>query len=409
MANKTGNEPSRLTKKIKARIIIFALYYFVVFGFITPMLNDPGVNHLFNFIKLRHALYGLSLFFYSYFFWKRSSKIFISFFTVSGLFILLIFLQSFFTGFDLLLKSVEERGFIDLNRHLLLSYGLMPFFTPLGIAVLLFQYKGDYYRHILVGLILMNAAWLLSLTRREVFGLFITLFIGFILYAYINRVHIVRIIKSFSLSISFFLFAVVFTGILFPAYMQSGMVLMRSTISVIETGKNITGTRDERLAFFGRKKMVKEFEKSPWLGTGFNNLWRIKKGDRAGYEASDYPFQAALAMAGLAGALFFLPVYLSLIRALRTDIKFFKKNSISYQSLNVIFLLAFIISFIFILMQYMNWLRPVSTAGNASGFYIFLGLYFASRELFYESFIQPCKTPDSCLEMERLSRREDMW
>jgi hypothetical protein len=134
---------------------------------------------------------------------------------------------------------------------------------------------------------------------------------------------------------------IVIVGLIFPTYVRSGYVLVKSTINVIKTGSNITGLRDERLALFGREKMVEEFTKHPLLGTGFNNLWRTSEGERYGYEASDYPFQSALAMSGILGLLFYLPVYIILIRALLRDLKTFRALRASQRNIDQIRFILF--------------------------------------------------------------------
>jgi len=381
------------TNKLKTRIIVFAVYYFLVFGYITPNLRDDSVNNLFNFTKMRFVLYALSMFFFTYTFWKRSYLKFFKLFTISSLIILILFLQSLATNFDILAQTVKPRGFIDLDRHLLLSYGLMPIFTPLGVAFFVFKYKGKFYIQIILGFILMNTAWLVSLTRRHIIGLIVTLIIGLLIFMYINRINILKLGDRFKRIIFIALFLIVVAGVSFPEYFNSTYTLIKSTMSVIETGQDITGKQDERLALFGREKMVEEFNKHPFLGTGFNNLWRTSEGGKLGYEASDYPFQAALAKNGILGLLFYLPVYLILISTLIKDLIFCKNNKHLLGSFEATLLLSFIIHFIFILIQYMNWFLPVSNAGRASSFYILLAAYFASREVFYSkiNFNKPTK------------------
>ena len=383
LLTKSHTLSTKESKKLKTRIIVFAIYYFLIFGYITPSLEDDNVNNLFNFIKMRFALYNLSMFFFTYTFWKRSYLKFFKFFTVSSIIILIIFLQSLITNFEILTTTAASRGFIDLNRIMLLSYGLMPFFTALGVVYIIFKYRGRFSFHILLGFILMNTAWLVSLTRRHILGLIFTLIIGLLIFVYINRTNILKPVGRFNRIIFFILFLLIIVGVSFPKYLNSAYTLIESSISVIKTGENISGKEDERLAFFGRKKMVEEFNRHPFLGTGFANIWRTSEGDKEGYEASDYPFQATLAKNGLLGLLFYLPVYLVLIGTLKNDLIFCKKNKHLLGSFEAALLLSFIIYFIFNLIQYMNWFGPVSNSGRAANFYILLAAYFASREIFY--------------------------
>ena len=210
-------------------------------------------------------------------------------------------------------------------------------------------------------------------------GFVITFIIGLLIFSYINR-------KITDFRVALFSFYDSHCWVNIPTYVRSGYVLVKSTINVIKTGSNITGLRDERLALL-EEKMVEEFTKHPLLGTGFNNLWRTSEGERYGYEASDYPFQSALAMSGILGLLFYLPVYIILIRALLRDLKTFRALRASQRNIDQIsvILLGLMIYFIHTLILYMNWFSPVSNAESVSVFYILLGWYFALREVFYQN------------------------
>ncbi len=369
--------------KIGISIVIFVIYYFIVFGYYTPLLNDPTVDVKFNFIKLRFAFYSFALFFFVFTFWQRSWQVFVKLFVYSSVIILLLFLQSFFTGHEILPTEIVDRGFITIDRNLLLSYGLMPLLTQIGAALIIFNLKTKYKIMLILGFIMINIAWLVSLTRRHILELFITLLIAVLIFNYIKSTDWgfkIKIILRSILGLTGLLFV---TYLIIPNYFYAGIDAIENTIYVIQYGEKITGGVEERLTLFSRYKMVEEFEKSPLLGTGFDNIWRTKEGDQLGYEASDYPFQSALAMAGILGCLMFLPVYLILIKSLYTDIKFLKENKIVLCTLHDLFLLSFIVYFLFTIIQYMNWFFPVSNAGKPM-FFIILGFYFAERNLFYQ-------------------------
>jgi len=374
--------------KIGISIFFFVIYYFFIFGYYTPQLNNSFVDIKFNFIKLRFAFYSFALFFYIFAFWQRSWQVFVQLFIPSSIFILILFLQSFITGYESLPKLVEDRIFVVVERNLLLEYGLMPLLTQIGAALLIFNFKIKYRTMIIVGFVLINIAWLVSLTRRHILELFITLLITAFLFNYVGGMQWgKKFIKVALRSIIGLAGIILVSYFIYPNYFDAGIDAIESSIHVIRYSEDITGQRDERLNFFGRAKMVEEFEKSPLLGTGFDNIWRISDGQAMGYEASDYPFQAALAMAGVIGCLMFLPVYLILIKYLYSDIKFLRQNKISLNSLHDLFFMSYIVFFIFSLMQYMNWFYPVSNAGKPILFIIF-GFYFAARKLFYQEVYQ---------------------
>ena len=84
---------------------------------------------------------------------------------------------------------------------------------------------------------------------------------------------------------------------------------------------------------------------NPVFGTGFDNRWRTHEGDEQGYETSDYPLLAALAMKGLIGVLIFLPIYIILVKTLIRDVKFLKRNNLDTNSKEFFLYMLFILFF----------------------------------------------------------------
>ena len=89
-------------------------------------------------------------------------------------------------------------------------------------------------------------------------------------------------------------------------------------------------------------------------------------------------------MTGIFGLLFFLPVYVLLVKSLISDLKYLRNNKVNYYSMEFFCFILFILYFIYNLMQYMNWFRGVSLSAQSS-WYIYLAMYFASRQLFYNT------------------------
>ena len=77
---------------------------------------------------------------------------------------------------------------------------------------------------------------------------------------------------------------------------------------------------------FGKEFMQDLIVSNYVFGTGFDNRWRTSEGDKAGYEASDYPLLSAIAMSGVIGLLMFLPIYVVLIRTIQVDLKYIRKK-----------------------------------------------------------------------------------
>jgi hypothetical protein len=373
---------SEITKKVQISFLFFAGYYFLVYGYLTPLMNNSNSGFILNFIKIRWAFYSLAIFFFVIRYWRRSWHLFLKLFLFSSLIILSTFLFQIVFGLEILKLNILNRGFINLDRYLMYNYGLMPFLTSLGIAIIVFRFKIKYRNLFLIGLFLINISWVLGLARRHIIGLFLIIVISILLYQVIYISKSSRMIKVIFRTVTFFILIALIAYYAFPTYFKSTGKLFESTINVAAYGKNLSGGKDSRMNLFGRSAMMTEFKNSPFLGTGFNMKWRGSQTEETGYDVSDYPFQAALAMVGIIGLIFFLPVYVFLIKAILKDIGYIRSNKINSSSLSNMILFAFIISNIYGLLQYMNWFSYVSFPENINSL-LSLGLYFASREIFY--------------------------
>lgn len=371
----------RTYNKILKFILIFTVYHFLVFNYFVPVFKETAYSSVkFILIKSRHEAYSIVLFFMTYRFFVRSYKIFFELFLYSSIIILVLFLVTVVTGIDILPIAKASRGFIKIDRIFLDEYGLMPLLIPIGAVIIAFKINIKWRKVIFIAFSLMFLTLLLSLTRREIFGTFIYLFIALILNNYfLNKTLIpfnrVFSVGFYSLIIGFFIY------LSFPKYIGAGIKAIEETFYVIEYGETTSGRKDTRLGL-GKEFMQNLIKENFIWGTGFDNRWRRSFGDKEGYEASDYPFLSAIAMKGILGILIFLPIYLILIKTLHFDIKFIKKYQVNFNTIEFLILVIFIVYFIFDLMQYMNWFKPVSRTKDYV-WYMYLGMFLASRQLFY--------------------------
>lgn len=364
-------------------IIYYVLYLYIVFGFLVPAFKEtPNSSFITVFVKSRTTIFNLFLFVMIYSFFFRSYFIFIKIFMYSSVIVMVLFLISILTGVDILPIEKMNRGFIRIDRIFLIEYGLMPILIPMGIVVFIFKVEINIKRLILFAFGLMFIVWLISLTRRHIFGTIVYLFIALLFYNYYQHKALISISRMISISI-YTLFIGVFLYLAFPEYINAGIKTFEETLYVMINGETKTGVVDQRLGF-NKKFIVDKFIENPIFGTGFDNRWRTAAGGQEGYEAADYPFLSALAMSGISGIIFFLPIYILLIKALFRDIRFFRNTSLGYNSIEFFFIMTFIIFFSFDLIQYMNWFRPVSEQANYE-MYVYLAMYFASRKLYYSS------------------------
>ncbi len=376
---------STLYNKAIKYLVIFLLYYFIVFGYFTPILKlNEGHSFLFFLKKTRTTIYSILLFIMIYHFFVRSNVLFFRMLFVSSIFILILFIATIITGIEILPLDTLNRGFTKTKRIFLKSYGYMPLLIPIGAVVIVFFKKKFAWKNIvLIAFGLMFLGWLLSITRRHIIGTIIYLFLCLTVLNYFQHKALISVKKLFTV-----LIYVVGIGFLisltFPKYIQATTLALEESISVVESGKSSSGGKDARMGF-GKEFMQDLIKENLYFGTGFDNRWRTKEGDEQGYEAADYPLLGAIAMTGIFGLISFLPVYILLVRSLIFDLQYFRNHkNVNYHSLEFFSLIVFIIYFMYEMIQYMNWFSPVSLSGRSS-WYVYLAMYFASRQLFYSS------------------------
>lgn len=375
--------------KIKTYLILFLLYYFIVFGFLTPLINGTNPNSvIFNIIKLRWGFYTVILFFLVYRFFIVSYALFFRLLAISSISILTIFFFSILTGIEILPYIQISRGFVEIDRNLLLSYGFMPFLIPIGTVLIVFKFNIKYRKILIIGAVFMFIAWLISLTRRHIFGTFIVFFISTVYHNFVHKNKFISIAPIFRLLTASSL-VLLLLFITFPKYIGAGIRTIEETISVIQFGVSIEGKKDSRLGF-DKEFIVALFVENPIIGTGFDERWNTSEGDKQGFEASDYPLLSAFAMTGILGVLIFLPVYIILIKALIFDVRFLRKHRFNHRSFETFMLILFIVIFSYSLLQYMNWFAILSNTKKQYNFTITLAMYFASRHIYYSTFKIKC-------------------
>ena len=364
-------------------IIVTALYHFIVYNLFVPIFKGTlSVSNVFVLIKSRHEAYSVALFIMVYRFFIRSHVIFFKSLLYSSIIILILFLISIPLGIEILPVLSMTRGFVDVDRIFLINYGLMPLLIPMGIVVIAFKLKLKWRQLILIGFVLMFLAWLVSLTRRHIFGTLVYLFIAIIFSNYFLNKTLIPFNKVFTV----FFYSVLttfFVYITFPKYIDAGVKTVEETVYVIKYGETSTGKKDVRLGL-GKDFMQKKIKENYLWGTGFDNRWRTGAGDREGWEAGDYPFLSAIAMKGIIGLLIFLPIYLLLIKTIFYDVKFIKKYKVDFHNVEFFMIVLFILFFTFNLIQYMNLFKPISRMKDYD-WYMYLAMYLGSRYLFYNS------------------------
>lgn len=363
--------------KVKRFMIIFILYFYVFYIVIIPKLNHTeNYSLLFSIIKTRRTLYNICLFIYIYEFFKRRWDIFIKTFLLSSIIILVLFVQARITKINILPVNIMNRKFVNIDRNLMISEGLMPLLIPLGIVLAVFKIKTKYYLLIITGFILMSAAYIFELWRRNFIAVFIYAVLAVLIDAYI-RGNLTKILSNALKSLIILVVIITSLYLVTPKYIKAAYIAILETVSVVKDNKTTEGESDVRLGL-NRPFINNLFYRHPIVGTGFDNRWRNHDGDVQGYEAADYPLLAALAMFGVCGIIMFGPVYIMLIRILKSDLQFFRKYYKVNRNVMHLLSISLVIYFIYHLMQYINYFIFISVSENFIN-YFFLSLYLASR------------------------------
>lgn len=379
---------SKTYKKVVRHLIIFLLYYLIIYGYIIPIINDNPGYSTFSFLKKsRKTVYSILIFIMVYRFYIRSYIIFFKTLIISSIIVLALFFITFITGVEILPISTHSRGFVDVDRVFIANEGIMKLLIPLGVAAIVFKSKIQWRVLAILAFFMMFMNYFISITRRDIIGTFIFFFLASMLYNYFKNKPVIPIKKIFSVSFYIVLF-VFFISVSFPKYLDAGYKGLEESISIIKEGETTSGKEDVRLGL-GKDFMQNLIINNVWFGTGYDNRWR-GSGDKEGFETSDYPFLSAIAMMGVFGILVFLPIYIIIFKAVVFDIKFLKKYKINYQSLEFCLFILFIMFFIYDLLQYMNWFRPVSLS-RSFHWYAYLAWYIASREIFYSYYLENIK------------------
>lgn len=367
-------------KKVIKFLILFFIYDFLFYSYLVPTFKNPEFSLVFTLVKSRETVYSFTLFLFVYKFFRRSYTVFLNLFILSSVIVISLFLIQVVTGVEILPILQIDRHYVSINRLILTSYGLMPVLIPMGIVLITFKIDMKNRNFYMLAFGMMFLTWLLSLFRRYLFGSIIFLFLGLMYHNYFQGKSLIPVGRIFSIAIYSAILGVVMM-LSFPDYVEAGVVTIEETINIIQYGEDSTGRKDERLGF-SRDFLVGLIVDNPIFGTGFDNRWRTAEGDVQGYETSDYPLLAALAMKGVLGVLIFLPVYLNLFRTLVKDVKFIKMNKLNYNRKEFFLFMFFILYFTYDLLLYMNWFTPVAMSRDYEWF-VLLAMYLAARQNYF--------------------------
>lgn len=380
--NSTYSEITKVIKPNIGKLIIFIsiylFYFFFAFGIIIP---DSSLGMILNFIRqTREVFFYMVLVYPVFIFTLRSLPLFIKYFLYSSLIILIFQLATIYTGIQFIPIVTAERQFLyGATRYFLGSYGMLPILPNLAMVMFLFKIKIPRRKLILFLGLLMSFSWILSITRRHILGMIIVFFMYYFFYQKWNHKPIIS--SKFIRPAFVIIIAFISLSLLFPSQAKNTFVAIENTYSTFILGEEtVYGKQDTRLQF-DQTFFISLINNSPILGTGYTPNWFVGEGKSEGgqYEASDYPFLAALAAFGVLGLVVFSYYYLWLIKYLR-HIYFYLKGNLKIINVNsqeFLFVVTFFGYFTYVLFQYMNWFGAMGLRNAGSNFFI-IAIFYGS-------------------------------
>lgn len=383
--------------------IFFEIYYVLIFGCITPLLNGINTNNNFSLfvLKQRTIVYGFFILIYVYLFAKRGLGFHYKITVFSALICLSLFIIGFVTGiFVMHIETVERYAGEEMLRVGMTSWGLFNVILPMALVEVIFIRK--YYKklalknYVYIGGALMFVVYMLSLTRRTLLDTFFLPLIILLITAGITK----TTIRLFRLVLPLIV-AVILLAIIAPKYVEWVPRIYKDVNLLLSTGKDTRGVQDYRVSGIGNMIYVKEnIRQKPLLGTGFYWMLYKERDKRAGEgdtfaaawgAANEMPIYWVFFNQGLLGFFLYIPIYLFIIQAIYALFKLFRSRYIEFilQS-PVLFLMGMTVLIVFI--QKFT-LDAYALFGDLSqpSYMVFVGLLF-SIWFSYKNFSNGSKT-----------------
>lgn len=366
---------------------IWILYYWFVHGWLVTDVYSTPFSII---IKGQRMFWSLAIFIPIVFFARKDVSSFIQIFSLVNIVILILFIITSLTSLQLMpitTGAEGSRGFTDLARHMMFSFGIIYFGIPLAIASIYLNgwSKTNYLLIISASLVFVHHA--LLILRRELIGLLLFIIISTFLFNYLKRFHYYRAIyQVFSFRLILFIsFLFFFLFLLSPDYLESTIMAFYDSIHAIFYGENLIGVEERRLSLTQNTGILKAIVDYPYFGTGFHPDWYTGDGGANEWMGSDFIFLSCIGMYGFVGLLIFVRFYFFCYRFIRDAIKLIR----DYYYAHVIFLnrrtnsallvaIATSLEIIRNMIEYPNWFLPIGATTASSTMFIYFGLLVGS-------------------------------
>lgn len=307
-------------KKFLFFLSIYITYYFVVFGGITPYLQND-FNYPTFLLKNRTFIYGLFIMVSVYMFTLRGLKLFYLTTLFIGVVCLSLYLITILTGIELIYLWALQREGTDMTRIAMLNYGLFNMLFPLSLIVYLVSRKFDlkipFKNWLYSAGIIFILSEILTLTRRTQIDIIGTAIIISLLTAYLLRTGKLSSLLKPVIPALVVVLVLYFT---FPDYVGYMTKTAENTFLLITTGEDSEGQSDQRVSGTGDYELVKEYmTNNLFLGSGYSHVYWLGRGRVTSSRGTDFGIMADAAgevaiynlifSFGIIGAVVMLPLF----------------------------------------------------------------------------------------------------
>lgn len=306
--------------------LVFAFYYFIVYGGIIPYLNND-LDYFLFLQKSRSFFYYIIILTSVYIFAMRGLKYFYMTTLFIGFIILSALLITLITGLKIIpIFSLQRYAESEMMRISIYSWGLFHILFPISFILYLFSRRIKlnikYKKLAYIAGILMVIALLITLTRRYFISIPGTILIIILLNSYIFR-------KSKALALAKILIplgaVLVIINLTLPKYIDYIADISQDTFQLLTEGSDTRGEGEYRVSGTGDLEISKKYISDNFIfGTGYTYLYwgesDIARSSRGMIYASamdaaqEVPVYYIFFGYGLAGFIIMLFLYSFLIR-----------------------------------------------------------------------------------------------
>ena len=376
-------------------LIIYAIYFFVIYGGIVPYLHND-LDYSTFLLKNRGFIYGFIILISVYVFTLQGLDYFYSITLFFAVICLSLYWITLLTGIELipvvLIERYRDSGMMRLGMG---SYGIFDLIFPIALIAYLIsrklKFQLKYKKLLYYAGIMMVLTLLITLGRRTIILIIGTVVIIVFILSYLyRRVKISMFLKILVAA----MLAILILNFTLPNYIGYINRIGEDTYMLIKIGKDARGVGDYRVSGTGDLLAVKNaIRNNLWFGNGYTHLYWVAPGYATCPRGDDYAIMADAANEvpiyylffgyGLIGAIIIFPLYFFMAKLFFRMSKLIKQNLFTWME-NPLTLLFSIYVLLFIVSRFTFSLYNLGSDFSGSLSYLFLGigfaLYFKFRE-----------------------------